>query len=66
MKKNNREIIAILRGIDPTNAVKVVNILRRNGISKIEIPLNSPKPFQTIKKIKLECSELISLGQEQF
>ena len=62
MKKNNREIIAILRGIDPTNAVKVVNILTRNGISKIEIPLNSPKPFQTIKKIKLECSELISLG----
>ena len=62
MKKNNREIIAILRGITPSNAVKVVNILTKNGISKIEIPLNSPKPFDTIKYIKSECEEVKSLG----
>jgi 2-dehydro-3-deoxyphosphogalactonate aldolase len=62
MKKNNREITAILRGINPSNALKVVNILTKNGISKIEIPLNSTKPFETIKKIKLECENVKSLG----
>ena len=62
MKNNNREIIAILRGVNLSNVVKVVNILTKNGISKIEIPLNSPKPFETIKKIKLECKNVKSLG----
>tara|TARA_B100000575_G_scaffold137194_1_gene109379 strand:+ start:1605 stop:2216 length:612 start_codon:yes stop_codon:yes gene_type:complete len=62
MKINNREIIAILRGIKPSNVIKVVNILSRNGISKIEIPLNSPKPFETIRKIKYECEYVHSLG----
>ena len=42
--------------------VNVVNIITKNGISKIEIPLNSPKPFESIKKIKLECKNVKSLG----
>ena len=62
MKKNHREITAILRGITPSNVVEVVNILTKNGISQIEIPLNSPKPFDSIKKIKLECENVKSLG----
>ena len=62
MIKKNREITAILRGVSPSNVVKIVNILTKNGISKIEIPLNSPKPFETIKKIKLECKNVKSLG----
>ena len=43
--KINREITAILRGITAESAVKVVNILKKNGISTIEVPLNSPKPI---------------------
>lgn len=62
IKKHNREITAILRGVTPSNVVNVVNILTKNGISKIEIPLNSPKPFETMKKIKLECENVQSLG----
>ena len=62
MNIHNREIIAILRGIKPSNAVKIVNLLCKNGISKIEIPLNSPEPFETIKKIKSECEYVNSLG----
>ncbi len=62
MIKNNREITAILRGVSPSNVVKIVNILTNNGISKIEIPLNSPKPFETIKKIRLECKKVKSIG----
>ena len=62
MKIKNREITAILRGVSLSNVVNIVNILTKNGISKIEIPLNSPKPFETIKKIKLECKNVQSLG----
>ena len=62
MKIKNREITAILRGVSSSNVVNIVNILTKNGISKIEIPLNSPKPFETIKKIKLECKNVKSLG----
>ena len=62
MIKKNREITAILRGVSSSNVVNIVNILTKNGISKIEIPLNSPKPFETIKKIKLECKNVKSLG----
>ncbi len=58
----DRQIFAILRGISPSEAVKVVNVLTKNGISKIEIPLNSPNPFDTIKKIKIECKDVRSLG----
>ena len=65
MIKKNREITAILRGVSPSNVVKIVNILTKNGISKIEIPLNSPKPFETIKKIKLECKNVKSQTQNQ-
>ncbi len=62
MKQSNREIIAILRGIPTNNATRVVNKLVSNGINKIEIPLNSENPYETIKKIKKDCKGIISLG----
>ncbi len=62
MKKNNREIVAILRGITSSDALKVVQILKKNGISKVEIPLNSPNPYETIKKINFEFKNTLSLG----
>ena len=60
--KKNRELIAILRGIPTKDAVRVVNKLTSNGITKVEIPLNSKNPFETIKKIKSDCSDIKSLG----
>ena len=47
----SREIIAILRGITPDEAVPVANALVTAGITRIEVPLNSPQPFDSIGKM---------------
>lgn len=44
----SRNIIAILRGITPEEAVSVAQALVAAGITKIEVPLNSPSPFASI------------------
>lgn len=54
----SREIIAILRGITPDEAVPVAQTLVSAGITRIEVPLNSPAPFDSI------AAMLAALGQE--
>ena len=46
-----RELIAILRGIQPTEVHDITHALIDAGITKIEVPLNSPNPFQSIEKM---------------
>jgi len=40
-----RNIIAILRGVRPDEAVDMASVLLGSGITKIEVPLISPNPF---------------------
>ncbi len=47
----SRNIIAILRGIKPEEVEEIVSALLEQGIDKIEVPLNSPSPFESIERI---------------
>ncbi len=44
-----RKLIGILRGLEPDRAVEVARVLLEAGISRIEVPLNSPDPFHSIR-----------------
>ncbi|SLN24643.1 2-dehydro-3-deoxy-6-phosphogalactonate aldolase [Roseisalinus antarcticus] len=43
-----RPLIAILRGITPTEALDICGAIIDAGISTIEVPLNSPQPYESI------------------
>jgi len=44
-------LVAILRGIGPEDAVSVAERLVEEGLTIIEVPLNSPQPFRSIEAI---------------
>ncbi|MCK0197696.1 2-dehydro-3-deoxy-6-phosphogalactonate aldolase [Ancylobacter sp. 6x-1] len=46
-----RSLVAILRGLRPDEAEAVVGALIEEGLEAIEIPLNSPDPFRSIKTV---------------
>ena len=47
----SRPLIAILRGIKPSEAIGVAAALLDAGIDRIEVPTNSPDPFESIGNI---------------
>ncbi|AJZ88135.1 2-dehydro-3-deoxy-6-phosphogalactonate aldolase [Klebsiella michiganensis] len=44
--------VAILRGITPKQASEAAGILRDNGFRYLEVPLNSPSPYESIKLMR--------------
>lgn len=47
--RGSTELVAILRGLTPERAPEVGAVLVAAGFRAIEVPLNSPEPFETIK-----------------
>lgn len=60
----SRPIIAILRGVTPDEAVPIGQALIDAGIDRIEVPLNSPEPFDSIRRLadKFGAHALIGAG----
>lgn len=55
-------IVAILRGITPDDIVPVGRALIAAGIRIIEIPLNSPDPFNSIRRLVEEAGTQALVG----
>ena len=52
-----RQIIAILRGVKPEEAIDIGQALIDSGITTIEVPMNSPEPLKSIDKSTGQSSQ---------
>ncbi len=57
-----RELIAILRGLTPPEAASVTRALIDAGITRIEVPLNSPDPLDSIAAMQAEFGDQAQIG----
>lgn len=57
-----RNLIAILRGITPDEVVEIGQAVFDQGISIIEIPLNSPEPMESIRRLAAQLNDQALVG----
>lgn len=57
-----RNIVAILRGITPPEAVSVAAALIEAGVTTIEVPLNSPDPLDSIRAMQDRFGDQARIG----
>jgi len=55
-------VIAILRGVHPDEVLGVAEALRSGGITVIEVPLNSPRPLESIALLAREHGSQVLVG----
>lgn len=57
-----RNLIAILRGVRPDEAVAIGETLVAAGIDRIEVPLNSPDPLKSIAAMQAALGDRAAIG----
>ena len=55
-------LIAILRGVVPDEAVAIGQALIDAGFRVIEVPLNSPQPLESIRRLAAACGDRARIG----
>jgi 2-dehydro-3-deoxyphosphogalactonate aldolase len=58
----SRNIIAILRGVEPNEVLEISKVIANSGIIYIEVALNSPDAFESIRLLRNEFSGDIQIG----
>ena len=55
-------LVAILRGVTPEEVVGVSDALVEAGFAIVEVPLNSPRPLESIERLRAKFAEEILIG----
>ena len=55
-------LVAILRGVKPDEVIAIADALIDAGIRLIEVPLNSPDPFDSIARLAKACDGRALIG----
>lgn len=55
-------LVAILRGVRPDEIDAIFDALVGAGFKMIEIPLNSPRPWESIERIAKRCPDDVVIG----
>lgn len=55
-------VVAIIRGVTPDEAVATAQALLDGGVRAVEVPLNSPEPFRSIRAIVDALGDRMAVG----
>jgi 2-dehydro-3-deoxyphosphogalactonate aldolase len=55
-------LVAILRGVTPEEVMDVTGALVDEGFAFVEVPLNSPRPLESIERLRAKLGEEILVG----
>ena len=57
-----KPLVAILRGVRPEEVLDIADVLIETGFEAIEVPLNSPQPFESIGKLAVKYASKYLIG----
>ncbi len=55
-------VVAIIRGVTPDEVVEIGTSIAEAGVTVIEVPLNSPQPFDSIERLATALGERCVIG----